>query len=457
MAKEKTIYFCRECGTESSKWLGQCPGCREWNTMVEAPTGALRKTASGGKTIRSAASPKNLSEVTTEEEDRIGTGMKEMDRVLGGGIVRGSLVLASGDPGIGKSTLLLQMCRNLALAGVSVLYVSGEESLKQIKLRAVRIGDCPNNLLFLSETDMHAVKESILTLHPEVVIVDSVQTMVLPEQDSTPGSVTQIREITTFLMRLAKEEDISVFMVGHVTKEGTVAGPKMLEHMVDTVLYLEGDSTTAYRLLRTIKNRFGSTNEIGVFEMEANGLTEVENPSEHMLRGRPEGEPGSVVAVTMEGTRPILVEVQALVCRTNFNLPRRTAAGTDSNRMNLLMAVLEKRLGMNLSTCDAYLNVAGGMRITEPAIDLAIVLALISGYDNVPLETRTVAFGEVGLTGELRSVTQALQRIREAAKLGYKRCILSRSDYEKMKDVAPEGIQLVGISNVRELKQILRK
>lgn len=457
MAKEKTIYFCRECGTESSKWLGQCPGCREWNTMVEAPTGALRKTASGGKTIRSAASPKNLSEVTTEEEDRIGTGMKEMDRVLGGGIVRGSLVLASGDPGIGKSTLLLQMCRNLALAGVSVLYVSGEESLKQIKLRAVRIGDCPNNLLFLSETDMHAVKESILTLHPEVVIVDSVQTMVLPEQDSTPGSVTQIREITTFLMRLAKEEDISVFMVGHVTKEGTVAGPKMLEHMVDTVLYLEGDSTTAYRLLRTIKNRFGSTNEIGVFEMEANGLTEVENPSEHMLRGRPEGEPGSVVAVTMEGTRPILVEVQALVCRTNFNLPRRTAAGTDSNRMNLLMAVLEKRLGMNLSTCDAYLNVAGGMRITEPAIDLAIVLALISGYDNVPLETRTVAFGEVGLTGELRSVTQALQRIREAAKLGYKRCILSRSDYEKMKDVALEGIQLVGISNVRELKQILRK
>ncbi len=457
MAKEKTVYFCRECGTESSKWLGQCPGCKEWNTMVEAPTGAIRKTASGGKGIRPAASPKNLSEVTTEEEDRIGTGMKEMDRVLGGGIVRGSLVLASGDPGIGKSTLLLQMCRNLALAGVSVLYVSGEESLKQIKLRAVRIGDCPNNLLFLSETDMHAVKESILTLHPEVVIVDSVQTMVLPEQDSTPGSITQIREITTFLMRLAKEEDISVFMVGHVTKEGTVAGPKMLEHMVDTVLYLEGDSTTAYRLLRTIKNRFGSTNEIGVFEMEANGLTEVENPSEHMLRGRPEGEPGSVVAVTMEGTRPILVEVQALVCRTNFNLPRRTAAGTDSNRMNLLMAVLEKRLGMNLSTCDAYLNVAGGMRITEPAIDLAIVLALISGYDNVPLETRTVAFGEVGLTGELRSVTQALQRIREAAKLGYQRCILSHSDYEKMKDVAPEGIQLVGISNVRELKQILRK
>lgn len=452
MAKEKTLFFCTECGAETPKWAGKCSSCGAWNTITEAPK-EKRSKAAGTAAVRSTgtAGPVSLKNIDAREEARISTGMEELDRVLGGGIVDGSLVLAAGDPGIGKSTLLLQMARNLAEQGQKVLYVSGEESLAQIKLRALRIGECSDSLLFMAETDMDEIREQALAIRPKVMIVDSVQTMLLPEVDSAPGNITQVREITSFLMRFAKTENIAVFLVGHVTKEGSVAGPKMLEHMVDTVLYFEGDSTTTYRILRAVKNRFGSTNEIGVFEMSGTGLAEVTNPSEHMLRGMPESEPGSVVAVTMEGTRPILVEVQALISKTNFNLPRRTAAGTDFNRMNLLLAVLEKRVGASLSGCDAYLNVAGGLRVTEPALDLPILLAVLSSYRNQPLPDHTVAFGEVGLTGELRAVSQALARVREAAKLGYRTCVLADADRAKIYRDAPKGIKLVGLRNIREI------
>ena len=457
MAKEKTLFFCTECGTETPKWAGRCAACGAWNTIVEAPAERRGKGSAARRTTDGVSGkPLALKEIDAKQEERTGTDIGELDRVLGGGIVDGSLVLASGDPGIGKSTLLLQMCRNLANRGEKVLYVSGEESLAQIKLRALRIGDCADSLLFLAETDMGAIREHILAYRPKVAIIDSVQTMMLPEVESAPGSVSQIRENTAFLMRLAKTENIAIFLVGHVTKDGSVAGPKMLEHMVDTVLYFEGDSTTSYRILRAVKNRFGSTNEIGVFEMGSDGLSEVRNPSEHMLRGMPENEPGSVVAVTLEGTRPILVEVQALICKTTFNLPRRTAAGTDFNRMNLLMAVMEKRLGISLSGCDAYLNVAGGLRVTEPALDLPVVLAILSGYRNMPLPEQTTAFGEIGLTGELRAVSQALARVREAAKLGYRLCILAQSDFEKVRGDAPKEIRLIGLRNIRELPKDLR-
>ncbi|MBR7021188.1 MAG: DNA repair protein RadA [Lachnospiraceae bacterium] len=456
MAKDKTLFFCTECGAETPKWSGRCASCGAWNTIVEAPKEKrVRPAGAAVARNRDVVGPVSMKGINAHEEERMSTGMEELDRVLGGGIVDGSLVLASGDPGIGKSTLLLQMARNLAAKGIKVLYVSGEESLSQIKLRALRIGDCSDDLLFMAETDMSEIHEQALAIRPKVMIVDSVQTMVLPEVESAPGNVTQVRENTSFLMRFAKTENIAVFLVGHVTKEGSVAGPKMLEHMVDTVLYFEGDTTTTYRILRAVKNRFGSTNEIGVFEMSGSGLAEVTNPSEHMLRGMPESEPGSVVAVTMEGTRPILVEVQALISRTNFNLPRRTAAGTDFNRMNLLLAVLEKRVGASLSGCDAYLNVAGGLRVTEPALDLPILLAVLSGYHNQPLPDHTVAFGEVGLTGELRAVSQALARVREAAKLGYRTCVLAEADREKIGKDAPAGIRLIGLRNIREIPKDL--
>ena len=454
MAREKTIFFCKECGTEYPKWLGQCPACKSWDSLVEAPkTKAPSGRTSADPFRRQSATPVTLREVPVQEEPRTTTRMEELDRVLGGGIVAGSLVLTSGDPGIGKSTLLLQMCRNLAEGGTKVLYVSGEESLTQIKLRAMRIGECGENLLFLSETDLGIISEQILSVRPQVVIIDSVQTMMMPDSSGAPGGPMQIREITAYLMRIAKEESITVFLVGHVTKDGMVAGPKMLEHMVDTVLYFEGDSTTSYRILRAVKNRFGSTNEIGVFEMRGDGLQEVLNPSEHMLRGMPEGEPGSVVAVTMEGTRPLLVEVQALVCKTTFSQPRRTTAGTDLNRLNLLTAVMQRRTGVEVSQCDTYVNIAGGMRVTEPALDLPIILALWSSYRNKPLEPHTVAFGEVGLTGELRSVTQPLLRVREAMKLGYRACILSQSDCESIRDKVPSDLKLYGLRNIGELKK----
>lgn len=449
MAKAKTVFFCKECGFETSKWMGQCPGCKQWDTFVEEPV--TKKTVKGISNMN-LSKPELLSQVTTLEDDRVLTGINEFDRVLGGGIVTGSLVLVGGDPGIGKSTLLLQMCKELSEKNKKILYISGEESLKQIKMRADRLGVFKGDVLLLSETNLERIEEMIRLEKPDIVIVDSIQTMYKEDIGSAPGSVSQVRETTGVLLHLAKGLGVSIFIVGHVTKEGVVAGPRVLEHMVDTVLYFEGESKAAYRILRAVKNRFGSTNEIGVFEMREQGLVEVSNPSEFMLQGKPEDEPGSVVAVSMEGTRPILVEVQALVCQTNFNMPRRTAAGTDYNRVNLLMAVLEKRLGIQLSGMDAYINVAGGMKVNEPALDLGIILAVMSSYRNKALDSKTIAFGEIGLTGEVRAVNMAEQRVIEAEKMGFSVCILPRLNMEKMH---PTGIKLIGINNIKELKSII--
>ena len=446
MAKAKTnIFFCQECGYESAKWMGQCPGCRAWNSFVEEPVvkAAGKNVSRGGG---NGAKPITLEEIEDSETERISSGMAELDRVLGGGIVPGSLVLVGGDPGIGKSTILLQVCKNLAASKVSTLYVSGEESLKQIKMRAARVGNFTADVKFLCETDLTQIEATITKEKPKVAIIDSIQTMCNEDISSAPGSVSQVRESTSVLMQLAKKQGVMIFIVGHVTKEGTVAGPRVLEHMVDTVLYFEGDRHAAYRILRGVKNRFGSTNEIGVFEMCENGLKEVSNPSEYMLSGRPENASGSVVACSMEGTRPILLEIQSLVCRTSFGIPRRTAAGTDANRVNLLLAVLEKRLNMPLSSCDAYINIAGGIRMNEPAIDLAMVLAIISSYQDKPIDEKTIVFGEVGLSGEVRAVSQASQRVREAKKLGFQRVILPKVCADAMEPV--EGIRLVGVSTV---------
>ncbi|HEX3076099.1 MAG TPA: DNA repair protein RadA [Lachnospiraceae bacterium] len=450
MAKAKNVYFCKECGFESAKWVGQCPGCKEWNTFVEEPVS--KKVVSNNHDRKGSAEPTKLSNVSTDSDERILTSIKELDRVLGGGIVIGSLVLVGGDPGIGKSTLLLQMCKVLAQSQYKVLYISGEESLKQIKMRAKRLDYEEGELLLLSETNLDLIEETIRKLTPDVVIIDSIQTMFKEDIGSAPGSVSQVRETTNTLMQLGKGLGISIFIVGHVTKEGVVAGPRVLEHMVDTVLYFEGDNNAAYRILRAVKNRFGSTNEIGVFEMRSNGLIEVSNPSEYMLQGRPEGESGSIVTCAMEGTRSIMVEVQSLVCQTNFNMPRRTAAGTDYNRFNLLLAVIEKRLGYQLSGCDAYINVAGGIKINEPSLDLAIVLAILSSYKNKPLDSKTIAFGEIGLTGEVRSVNQAEQRVAEATKMGYEICILPQVNKEY---ITTDKIKLIGIKTLRDLLQFM--
>ncbi len=452
MAKAKaSVFFCRECGFESSKWMGQCPACRQWNTMVEEPAAGKAKTSSspGGSIRRKGqVKPALLSEISIDEQDRMSTGFGELDRVLGSGIVIGSLVLVGGDPGIGKSTILLQVCRNLAKEGKKVLYISGEESLKQIKLRANRIGEVTGDLRFLCENNLGDIREVMEAEKPEVVVIDSIQTMYMEEITSAPGSVSQVRECTNVLMQLAKGMGIAVFIVGHVTKEGVVAGPRVLEHMVDTVLYFEGERTASYRILRAVKNRFGSTNEIGVFEMQEEGLCEVENPSEFLLSGRPEDASGAVVACLMEGTRSILLEVQALVTETNFGLARRTAAGTDFNRVNLLMAVLEKRCRYDLGRFDAYVNIAGGMKLSEPAMDLAIILALISSYKDRPVDPSTVIFGEVGLAGEVRAVSMADHRVYEAKKLGFTTCVLPRLCMEKLKPM--KGIRLIGVANVRE-------
>ena len=463
MAKAKTTaFFCKECGYESSKWMGQCPGCRSWNTMGEEPLAP--SSGSAGTKGRSSlisqsgdradpAKPALLSEINIEEQDRITTGFGELDRVLGDGIVAGSLVLVGGDPGIGKSTLLLQVCRHLAGAGQKVLYISGEESLKQIKMRANRIGPVTGDLRFLCETSLDRIEHAIDRSMPQIVVIDSIQTMYREEISSAPGSVSQVRESTAILMQIAKSRGIAIFVVGHVTKEGVVAGPRVLEHMVDTVLYFEGDRNASYRILRSVKNRFGSTNEIGVFEMQEEGLAEVGNPSEYMLDGRPEEASGAVVSCSLEGTRPILLEVQALVAETNFGMARRTAAGTDYNRVNLLMAVLEKRCRYEMSRLDAYVNIAGGMKMNEPALDLAIVMALISSYKDRPVEPRMIIFGEVGLSGEVRAVSQADQRVNEAAKLGFTSCMLPKVCVDKLKPV--EGLKLIGVSNVREAINIL--
>lgn len=456
MAKSKTnVFFCQNCGFESAKWMGQCPGCKEWNTFVEEFVDKTSSnTSSKVKKAIQEVKPLPLSAITSASEERTSTSIKELDRVLGGGIVKGSLVLVGGDPGIGKSTLLLQVCRNLSNKNHSILYVSGEESLQQIKIRAERIGTFTDSLELLCETNLEIIKEVIARKKPQVVIIDSIQTMFHESVSSAPGSVSQVREATGVLMQIAKGMGISIFIVGHVTKEGVVAGPRVLEHMVDTVLYFEGDRHESYRILRGVKNRFGSTNEIGVFEMRNNGLIEVENPSEFMLSGKPIGASGSVVACSMEGTRPILLEVQALICHTNFGNPRRTATGTDYNRVNLLMAVLEKRLGMRLSECDAYVNIAGGIRMNEPAIDLGIVLAIISSKSDKPIDEKTICFGEVGLSGEVRGVSMAEQRVQEAKKLGFKCCILPNVCKNNLSHTI-DGIKLIGVNNVKEAMQAI--
>lgn len=462
-AKVKNVFFCNECGYESSKWLGQCPSCKTWNSFVEEPV--QRKNAGGaslaGKGVlgERRMTPQKLSEVAQTSQERLCTGIGELDRVLGGGIVPGSLVLVGGDPGIGKSTLLLQTCSILAEREHKVLYISGEESPQQIKMRADRLEEPSGKLLLLAETNLDVVEAAILSEKPEVVVIDSIQTMFREDIQASPGSVSQVRETTGSLMRLAKGEGVSIFIVGHVTKEGVVAGPRVLEHMVDTVLYFEGENAVSYRILRAVKNRFGSTNEIGVFEMRSNGLAQILNPSEYLLEGRPENEPGSVVAATIEGSRTMLVEVQALVCQTNFNMPRRTAAGMDYNRVNLLLAVLEKRLGIQLAYCDAYINVAGGMRINEPALDLAVVFAILSSYKNKEAPERAIVFGEVGLTGEVRAVSMALQRVAEAQKLGYAQCILPYANLESIRKNRKEsgGIALIGVKNVRDLFGVLER
>ena len=450
MAKaKKSVFFCQNCGHEESKWLGQCPACKEWNSFVEEKV-STAKTAVV-KTSR-AAEVVSLSEVSADDHTRILTGIQELDRVLGGGIVPGSLVLVGGDPGIGKSTLLLQVCQQLS-QNKSILYISGEESLAQIKLRANRMGEFKENLKLLCETNLETIKNIIESRRPELVIIDSIQTMYSEEVSSAPGSVSQVRESTNIFMQLAKGLGISIFIVGHVTKEGTVAGPRVLEHMVDTVLYFEGDRHASYRILRGVKNRFGSTNEIGVFEMRQTGLVEGENPSEYMLSGKPENASGSVVACSMEGTRPILIEIQALVCQSNFGLPRRTAAGTDYNRVNLLMAVLEKRIGLPLSNYDAYVNIAGGIKMNEPAIDLGIVMALVSSYKNRPIDEKMIVFGEVGLSGEVRAVNMPEQRVAEAKKLGFETCILPSVSKDMVKDI--KGIKIVGVKTINDAMNIL--
>ena len=459
MAKaKKTVFFCQNCGYESPKWLGQCPGCKEWNTFVEETVLPKSSGISGnGQGIqKERIKPATISEIDITEDNRITTNIEELDRVLGGGLAQGSMVLVGGDPGIGKSTLLLQVCKQLSDKGHSLLYVSGEESLRQIKMRAQRIGTFTDKMKLLCETNLETIKAIIENEKPEAVIIDSIQTMYNEEVSSAPGSVSQVRESTGVLMKIAKGMGISMFIVGHVTKDGSVAGPRVLEHMVDTVLYFEGDRHAAYRILRGVKNRFGSTNEIGVFEMCNEGLREVENPSEYMLSGKPEGASGSVVACSMEGTRPILLEIQALVCHSNFGMPRRTAAGTDYNRVNLLMAVLEKRLGLSLSSCDAYVNIAGGIRMNEPAIDLGIVLAIVSSYKDVPIDEKTICFGEVGLSGEVRAVSMTAQRVQEAEKLGFTTCILPEVCKAGLKKNS--NINVVGVSNVQDaIRYILSK
>lgn len=472
-SKIKTVFFCKECGNESPKWLGQCPACKAWDSMVEEPV--RPKSAAGGKSgplgisdgkngVRNT--PVVLSKIETHEDARTCTGVGEFDRVLGGGIVDASLVLVGGDPGIGKSTLLLQVCKLLVEQGRNVLYISGEESLKQIKMRAERLMNVADSditaenrkksfadgLKLMTETSLDVIEEIIDENRPEFVVIDSIQTMYREDIGAAPGSVSQVRETTSALLRIGKSLGITIFIVGHVTKEGVVAGPRVLEHMVDTVLYFEGDNSSSYRVLRAVKNRFGSTNEVGVFEMRSDGLREVKNPSEHMLQGHPVGEPGSVIAASLEGTRPILLEVQALVCKTSFNLPRRTAAGTDSNRVNLLMAVLEKRLGIQLSYCDAYINIAGGMRVAEPAIDLAVVLAILSSYKSRPLPENAIVFGEVGLTGEIRGVSQAEARVTEAINLGYETCILPAVN---ARSISTNKIKIIPVSHVNDLNKLL--
>ena len=424
--------------------------------MVEAP--APSKTAGASLAGLSAARtgprprPVPLSSVEENGEERFSTGFRELDRVLGGGVVAGSMILLGGDPGIGKSTILLQAARNMAASGINILYISGEESLRQIKMRGRRIGDISDHLKFLCETDLDSITDVIREEQPKLAIIDSIQTMYSTQVQASPGSIAQIREATGILLRLAKENGITFFLVGHVTKDGNVAGPRVLEHMVDAVLYFEGDRYASYRVLRSVKNRFGSTNEIGIFEMRSDGLAEVLNPSEFLLSGRPHDAGGSVVTCSMEGTRPLLLEVQALVCRTNYGYPKRQATGTDYNRVSLLMAVIEKRLGIPMSDFDAYINLAGGIRQTEPALDLGIVLAILSSFRNVPVDDHMMVFGEVGLSGEVRAVSMAQMRVQEAAKMGFTTCVMPRSNMRRLQ--IPEGMRIIAVSSLAELGDV---
>ncbi len=451
MAKAKTVFYCTNCGNESPKWQGRCPACGAWNTMeehIEKPSSVKRAASAPVGMSRKA---QKLTDVTCDDESRFSTGIGELDRVLGGGAVAGSLVLVGGAPGIGKSTLLLQICTSLC-SGRRVLYISGEESERQLKMRGIRLGVAPEELYILSETRMSDIMECIEQIQPDILIVDSIQTLYNEENDSSPGSVSQVKDCTMTLMQLSKAQGITVFVVGHINKDGAIAGPKVLEHMVDCVLYFEGDPNNSYRLLRAAKNRFGSTNEIGVFEMLDTGLKEVPNPSQMLLAGRPEGASGTCVACVMEGTRPVLAEVQALVTKTSFNVPRRTADGFDFNRAVLLMAVAEKRAGMKLNVFDAYINVIGGLRLDEPGADLPVVLAVASSYRDQVISDDLVAIGEVGLTGEIRSVSHMNQRLSEVARLGFKKCIIPKRGSEKLE--IPEGLTVYQVRNLREAIEV---
>ena len=448
MAKAKTVFYCTNCGNEPPRWQGKCPACGAWNTIeehIEKPTAGSVKTKAAP--VGQSKRPQRLHEISSEGETRFSTGMGELDRVLGGGAVAGSLVLVSGAPGIGKSTLLLQICNSLC-ADRSVLYVSGEESERQLKLRAERLGVAPESLFVLSETRLSDILEAAAETKPDILIVDSIQTLYNEENDSSPGSVSQVKDCTMSMMQLSKSNGITVFVVGHINKDGNIAGPKVLEHMVDCVLYFEGDPNSSYRLLRAAKNRFGSTNEIGVFEMQDSGLTEVPNPSQMLLEGRPEGASGTCVSCVMEGTRPVLAEVQALVAKTMLNVPRRVSDGFDFNRAVLLLAVMEKRAGMKMSMFDAYVNVIGGLRLDEPGADLPVVLALASSYRDQCIPDDLVAVGEVGMTGEIRSVSHMNQRLAEVSRLGFKKCMIPRGGSEKLE--IPSGLTVYRVRNIRE-------
>lgn len=434
MAKLKTKYVCTECGCESPKWMGKCPECNQWNTFIEEVDTKL--AAGSSASLLNVAKPQKMNDISMEEEMRLSTGLGELDRVLGGGIVKGSLVLVGGDPGIGKSTLLLQLSDNVAKKGHKVLYVSGEESAKQIKIRAQRMNSDSESIYLLSENNMEYIQQNIQDINPDLLIIDSIQTVYNPSILSAPGSVSQVRDATGNLMRIAKGEGITVFIVGHVTKAGAIAGPRVLEHMVDTVLYFEGDSHMSYRILRAVKNRFGSTNELGIFEMGDRGLAEVINPSQMLLSGRMKGVSGSAIIASMEGTRPMLVEVQALLSYTSFGVPRRAATGADYNRVVLLMAVLEKRVGLQLQNYDSYVNVVGGIKLNEPSSDLGIIASIASSYKDKEIDDGTVIIGEVGLAGEVRAVNFIEKRINEAYKLGFSKCIIPYNNYKNLKDVA---------------------
>lgn len=457
MAKIKTKYVCQSCGYENPKWLGKCPECMKWNTFVEEIEDKSSKSNHRETFVidKSSQKPVNINSITIKHEERFSSGINELNRVLGGGIVRGSLVLVGGDPGIGKSTLLLQVSESVAQSGKKVLYISGEESESQIKMRAERLNAKSENLYIMAENNLNIIEHNLEGFDPDLIILDSIQTVFTPDIASAPGTVSQIKEGTSRFMRISKKMGISTFVVGHVTKEGSLAGPKIMEHMVDTVLYFEGERYNTYRLIRAVKNRFGSTNELGVFEMSEKGLQELENPSKALISEKPENASGSVIVSTVEGTRPMLLELQALVSPTSFGIPRRTATGIDFNRVNLLLAVLEKRAGMQIQNQDVYLNIVGGIKINEPSMDLGVILAVASGFRNIPISGEVAVTGEVGLTGEVRGVSYIEKRISECRKLGFKKIIIPKSNYEAVKDV--KGIEIWPVENVRQaINMVLR-